>query len=71
MSINCDDLESWSCRAAQELQDVLDDAEEAGNNEGCCSSIRGLLEEHNRIIAGMPLWQRQIASDDDEGSLIL
>lgn len=71
MSINYDDLENWSCRAAQELQEILDDVEEAGNSEGCCASIRGLLEEHNRIISGMPLWQMQIVADDVEGSLIL
>jgi hypothetical protein len=71
VSINYDDLENWSCRAAQELQEVLDDAEEAGSSEGCCASIRGLLEEHNRIISGMPLWQMQIASGENDGGLIL
>lgn len=68
--IDHDDLENWSVRAAQELQEILDDADEAGNNEGCCSSIRGLLAEHSRIMSGKPIWQMQIVGDS-EGALKL
>lgn len=49
-----DALEDWAIRASQALQDVIDDAEEAGNGEECCPDLRELLNELNGIIGEQP-----------------
>ena len=52
--MNQADLESWADRAAQELQELADDTEEAG-----CSAehLRALLREYQAIHEGRPVWQ--------------
>lgn len=45
-----DALEDWAIRASQALQDVIDDAEEAGGGEDCCPDLRQLLDELNEIL---------------------
>jgi hypothetical protein len=45
-----DALEYWAIRASQALQDVIDDAEDAGGGENCCPDLRELLNELNQII---------------------
>ena len=56
MNMNMDDLENWSCNAAQALQDFCDSAQEAVGDpygESELKDIRALIEEHNRIIKGL------------------
>jgi excinuclease UvrABC ATPase subunit len=43
-----DDLERWSNAAAQELQEVLDDAKESGCDQ---PGIQALLNEHSEIMS--------------------
>lgn len=53
--INYDDLEDWSMRAVQLLQDIADEAQAAaGDPDGDqeCPDIRALLDEHNSILEG-------------------
>mgnify|MGYP000058616774 CR=1 FL=1 len=45
-------LEQWSSYAAQELQEVLDDAIEAGSDQ---PGIRALLDDHAQILRKMGL----------------
>lgn len=66
VSVDVDALEDWGLRAAQELQEILDDAEDAGNDPGCCESIRSLLKEHSLIMQGKPQWLAQVISKTDE-----
>ncbi len=71
MPINVDELESWSCRAAQELQEFCDEAQVAAGNpngEDQLMGVRALLVEHNRIIQGLPLWQALVADPGASGS---
>lgn len=61
-----DILESWAQRAAEALQEFCDEAQVAsGNPDGECQllDIRQLLDEHSRIMAGIPTWQSQINTD--------
>jgi len=56
--VNVNDLEDWSVRVAEVLQDICDDAQvNAGNPDGDdqCPDIRELLDEHTRIMNGQPL----------------
>ena len=67
--MNIDELEDWSQRAAQALQDFCDEAQvSAGNPDGedQLLDIRALLHEHSRICAGRPLWQSQVSMQEDE-----
>lgn len=53
--VHIDELEDWSTRAAQALQDMCDEAQmAAGNPDGTdqLPDIRALLDEHNRIMHG-------------------
>ncbi len=45
-----DELERWSCAAAQELQETLDASLESGCDQ---PGIRALLDEHSAIMKGM------------------
>lgn len=54
--MNVDDLECWCIRAAQWMQDVIDDAQAAAGNpdgETECMDGRHLLEELDAIIADL------------------
>ena len=65
--MNYEDLERWSQRAAEALQEFCDDAQEAaGIPEGECQlmDIRLLLAEHSRIILGLPMWQEHFRDDE-------
>ena len=58
--MDVDQLEEWSLRAVQSLQEIVDEAQAAsGNPDGDDQSIdlRLLIEEHSRICSGMPTWQ--------------
>lgn len=53
--MNHDDLECWCIRAAQWMQDVIDEAQAAaGDPDGDteCADGRALLEELDKLIAG-------------------
>ena len=55
MSIDIYDLEDWSNRAAQALQDFCDEAQiDAGDPDGEheLQDIRELLKEHTLIVSG-------------------
>lgn len=63
--MNPHDLESWAIRAAQELQELVDDAEEAvayGERNGVALSAKVLLKEFDDIFHGRPAWGGQLAS---------
>jgi hypothetical protein len=56
--VNVNDLEDWSVRVAEALQEICDNAQvNAGNPDGDdqCPDIRELLDEHTRIMNGQPL----------------
>lgn len=63
MPINHDELEDWSIRAAEALQEVCDEAQKAAGNpdgEDQLQDFRVLLAEHSRIMQGQPAWQAQV-----------
>lgn len=73
-NINHDDLEGWATRAAQELQEFCDDAQEAAGNpdgEDQLPGVRGLIRELDAILKGEPLWQMQVRSADSDTELVL
>lgn len=54
MALNYDDLEDWACRAAQWMQEVIDDAQAAaGDPDGDseCRDGRALLAELDALVA--------------------
>lgn len=55
--MDIDALQSWADRAAQELQEYLDAAREAGSE---ATATQHLLDEYHRIQNGLPAWQAQI-----------
>lgn len=55
--MNLDQLQSWADRAAQELQEYIDAAHEAGSN---APATQALLDEYHRLQQGLPAWQAQI-----------
>lgn len=68
MTINYDDLQNWSVRAAEALQEICDETQLAagdpsGENER--QDLRGLLLEHSRITLGQPVWQSQIVAENN------
>lgn len=61
--MNVDELEDWALRAVQTLQDIVDEAQESsGNPDGTDAliDIRQLIEEHQHIQSGLPVWQIQL-----------
>lgn len=58
MSVAMDhaDLESWAIRAAQDLQEYADAAEEAGGGDPV---TKALLAEFEEIRAGRETWARR------------
>jgi len=70
--INTYELESWAQRAAEALQEFVDEAQEASGNpdaEDQLMDIRELLQEHNQIMAGQMPWQAQLATDDGSSTI--
>ena len=66
-----DRLELWATFAAEALQEVCDDAQEAAGDpdgEGEQLAIRGLLKDLDDIL--MPEWQRQIAQSANQGAAL-
>lgn len=62
--MNHDELEDWSHRAAQALQECCDDAQAAAGNpdgEDQLRDIRALLQEHCDIIKGDDSWQAMLS----------
>ena len=55
--MNHDQLQNWADRAAQELQEYIDAAQEAGSDE---PATQALLDEYHRLQQGLPTWQTQI-----------
>jgi len=56
--VNPNDLEDWSIRVAELLQELCDDAQATtGNPDGddACPDIRALLDEHSKIMQGQPV----------------
>jgi hypothetical protein len=55
MAMNIDDLEDWAIRAGQAMQEIIDDAEhaEGESDNACCADLKALLEELDRIVAGV------------------
>lgn len=61
--MNHRDLESWAIRAAQELQELADDAEEAvpeSERDTVAISAKALIAEFDSIFNDRPLWQSEI-----------
>ncbi|WP_276681458.1 hypothetical protein [Thalassolituus oleivorans] len=63
MTINYSDLEQWSITAASALKEIIEAAQAAtdepfGDSE--CADLRSLLEQHERIMDGVELWQKQL-----------
>lgn len=62
--MNYDELEDWSLRAAQALQDVVDECEQSegypGGGKEACADLKVLLDEHSRIMRGEPSWQARL-----------
>lgn len=55
MSDAYDKLERWANAAAQELQEMLDDAEDCGSE---LTGIQGLIDEHDEIMKELhDTWQ--------------
>lgn len=54
MTINTDELEDWALRAAQALQDIVDETETSEGTSDCCHDIKALLGELDDIVAGEP-----------------
>ena len=69
MNTECinDDLASWAGRAVQALQELCDEAQEAAEDPDGESErwdIRALIREYEDIVAGRPVWQRQLFDQD-------
>ena len=63
--MNYSELENWSVRAAEALQEFCDEAQVAAGNpdgEDQLQDIRALLDEHSRIMLGLP--QLPIMNDE-------
>jgi len=75
MNINHDELEDWGLRAAQALQDIVDECEQSegypGGGKESCADLRALLDEHSRIQRGEPAWQAMIGSEKSDVELKL
>ena len=76
MATDYNELENWSVRVAEALQEICDEAQEAagkpdGENE--CIDLRMLLHEHSKIMLGEPLWQDLLiaAASDEEPALLV
>jgi hypothetical protein len=70
--MNYEDLEIWSQRAAEALQDFCNEAQEAiGIPEGECQlmDIRNLLAEHARIVSGLPNWQIHLSAGNTKSNI--
>ena len=74
--IDVHELEDWSCRAAEALQEFCDQAQEdAGNPDGedQLADIRQLLKEHCYILNGKPVWTASLhlMKGGDESTLMV
>lgn len=68
-----DRLEMWATFAAEALQEICDDAQDAAGDPGGdseCKTIRALIKDLDDIL--LPSWQQQIAQDacDTQESLL-
>lgn len=45
-----DDIENWAVRAAQALQEVVDEAVESSGNETACQDLQDLIAEFDEIM---------------------
>ncbi len=72
--MNQGELESWSLRALQTLQDFCDEAQEAvgvPDGDDQLPDVRALMLEYERIAQGLPSWQAQCMAHDDDEDLCL
>jgi len=70
MDINHDDLECWAARAMQELQDIVDDAQQATGDpdgESELKSVRILMAEYELIADGRNPWVPGVVYDSESG----
>lgn len=69
------ELERWAINAAQELQELVDDAEAAvapDDRGDVALSTKVLIAEFDDIFAGRPTWRHRLATDgDDDASFSL
>lgn len=62
MNNNYDELLEIACRMSQELQELIDDAQEAGSD---LPATRELLEDWNEVYKNTPLyWQSEIGDGE-------
>jgi hypothetical protein len=67
--MNREDLERWAINAAQELREIVDDAEEAvapEERKNVALSTKVLLAEFYDIAAGRAPWTGRLAETGDD-----
>ena len=64
--MNHEELEDWSLRTMQLMQDFCDEAQVAAGNpdgEDQLPDVRALMFEYECIAAGRPTWQARVSGD--------
>lgn len=72
--MNQPDLEDWSLRAMQTLQDFCDEAQEAAgdpDDEGELRDVRAVMADYERIAQGLPAWQSILAIEAPDQDTLL
>lgn len=69
----CEQLESWALRAAELIQEYVDEAEasEGGLFEKTAVIEKSLLNELDAIMAGRPTWQAQAATGETNSASLI